>query len=212
MLIEQAARAALVRQADNTGLIEPQFELAVVRNDRVLPPCEQGVAVDALDIRQSTRMRMVAVCPGAAGWRYEFVVRAKVSAKVAVTLGEIPAGKPMTSADVLLERHDISMIPDTINDLTAFDGMSARRSLRGGEVLRQNMLVAVPLVKRGDAVRIVARREQIEVSMAGEALDTGARGAMVRVRNANGNTIRARVTAAGTVEPADLPLSTQSSE
>ena len=60
------------------------------------------------------------------------------------------------------------------------------------------------------AVRIVARNEQIEVSMAGEALDPGARGALIRVRNTNGNIIKARVTGAGTVEPAELPLSIQS--
>jgi len=49
------------------------------------------------------------------------------------------------------------------------------------------------------------------VSMVGEALDPGARGAVLRVKNANGNVIRARVTGAGTVEPADGPSSIQSS-
>jgi flagella basal body P-ring formation protein FlgA len=68
------------------------------------------------------------------------------------------------------------------------------------------------LVKRGAAVRIVARREQIEVSMAGEALDAGARGALLRVRNANGTVIRARVTGADMVEPADTPASAQSAD
>ena len=72
------------------------------------------------------------------------------------------------------------------------------------------MLTAQLLVKRGEAVRIVARNEQIEVSMAGEAMDPGARGALIRVRNQNGNIIKARVTGAGTVEPADLPVSIQS--
>jgi flagella basal body P-ring formation protein FlgA len=65
------------------------------------------------------------------------------------------------------------------------------------------MLVAPTLVKRGDPVRIVAKRDQIEVSMAGEALDPGSRGATIRVKNASGVTIRARVTEQGQVEPAD---------
>ncbi len=72
------------------------------------------------------------------------------------------------------------------------------------------LLSAPTLVKRGDAVRIVARREQIEVSMAGEALDSGARGAVIRVRNPNGTVLRTRVTGAATVEPVDVPMSAQS--
>jgi flagella basal body P-ring formation protein FlgA len=39
--------------------------------------------------------------------------------------------------------------------------------------------------------------------MAGEALDGGGRGATIRVKNASGVTIRARVTDTGQVEPAD---------
>jgi flagella basal body P-ring formation protein FlgA len=45
----------------------------------------------------------------------------------------------------------------------------------------------------------------VEVSMAGEALDPGALGEVIRVRNAtSGTVIRARVVDAGVVEPADI--------
>ena len=62
------------------------------------------------------------------------------------------------------------------------------------------------LVKRGDAVVMIARIEGIEVSTAGEALDAGARGALVRVKNStSGQTLRMRVVAPGAVEPVDMP-------
>jgi flagella basal body P-ring formation protein FlgA len=211
-LVEQTARDALLRQADGNGLVEPEFEVSAVRTSRALPACPAAapVAVGVLDARQATRMRLVATCPGEAGWKYEFVVRARVTARVAVMAADVGSGKPVDAADVALERRDISLVSDTVSDLALLEGMSARRSLRSGELLRQNMLTAQLLVKRGEAVRIVARNEQIEVSMAGEALDPGARGALIRVRNNNGNVIKARVTGAGTVEPADLPVSIQS--
>ncbi|MGH8854019.1 MAG: flagellar basal body P-ring formation chaperone FlgA, partial [Telluria sp.] len=80
------------------------------------------------------------------------------------------------------------------------------RSLRAGEVLRAGQLASPLMVKRGDQVLMVARHEGIEVSMAGEALDAGARGAVVRVRNAaSGQVVRMRVAGAGTVEPVELP-------
>ena len=53
---------------------------------------------------------------------------------------------------------------------------------------------------------MIARIEGIEVSTAGEALDAGAKGATIRVRNStSGQTLRMRVTAPGTVEPTDMP-------
>ena len=205
-LVEAAARAHVLRWADSSGLIEPKFELNVLRGSRPLAACRQAVTVDAVDTRMPSRMRFAAVCPGAEGWRYEFVVRAQVSARIAVAAADVPAGKVIADEDVLLERHDISGVADPVSDPRDVVGMSGKRTLRAGEVLRQALLSAPTLVKRGEAVRIVARHEQVEVSMAGEALDAGARGTLVRVRNANGTVIRARVTGAATVQPADMPV------
>ncbi len=210
LVVEAAARAHVQRWADSSGLVEPKFELTVVRGSRPLAACRQAVTVDALDTRLPSRMRFGAVCAGADGWRYEVVVRAQISARIAVMASDVPSGKVLADDDVLLERHDISGIADSVSDPQDVVGLSGRRALRSGEVLRMALLTAPTLVKRNDAVRIVAKREQIEVSMAGEALDSGARGTLVRVRNANGTVIRARVTGAATVEPVDMPVSTNS--
>lgn len=203
--VQEAAKNQLQKHAENLRWLEPKFELEVVRGNRAIPPCPSGIRVESLDPRGISRMRFVAVCGGQQGWRYEFTARAKVSAKVAVAATDLMSGKILSLIDLLHERHDITLIPDTISDLAELEGMAARRSIRSGEILRRNMLAAPQLVKRGDQVRIVARREQIEVSMAGEALDNGTRGAVIRVKNSSGTQIRARVIEAGLVEPADLP-------
>jgi flagella basal body P-ring formation protein FlgA len=63
-------------------------------------------------------------------------------------------------------------------------------------------------VRRGQSVRIVAHSGPIEVTVEGEALEDGTRGATVRVKNAgNGNVIRARVTGDATVEPEQASVS-----
>ncbi|USX29244.1 flagellar basal body P-ring formation chaperone FlgA [Oxalobacteraceae bacterium OTU3CINTB1] len=190
-------------------MIEPQFALNVLRGSRPLAACGQGVTVEAVDTRSPGRMKFAASCAagaGAPGWRYEFVVRAQVSARIAIVASDVPAGKVIADEDVLLERHDISNITDPVSDPQDVVGMSGKRALRSGEVLRLALLASPTLVKRGEAVRIVARNDQVEVSMAGEALDAGARGSLVRVRNASGTIIRAKVTGAGTVQPADMPV------
>jgi flagella basal body P-ring formation protein FlgA len=135
--------------------------------------------------------------------------RARVSALVMVAAVDVAAGATLALADVKAERRDISAVADSIATPAQAAGMASRRQLRAGELLRAGALAAPILVKRGEAVRIVARREQVEVTMAGEALDAGARDALVRVRNANGAILRTRVLAPGTVEPVDLAPSIQ---
>ena len=209
-MVEAAARQQVTRWAEAAGLSEPQIGITVVPGTRPLAACSQPVTVQGADTRLPARMRFIAVCAGANGWRYEFIVRAQVSARIAVMASELPAGKVLADEDVLLERHDIASISDSIADPLEAVGMSAKRALRTGEILRKGLLSAPTLVKRGEPVRIVARREEIEVSMAGEALDAGARGDAVRVRNASGTVIRARVTGAATVEPVSAPVTASS--
>jgi flagella basal body P-ring formation protein FlgA len=117
----------------------------------------------------------------------------------------VAAGEPLTNATVTLDRRDVTLIPDALGAADAVVGQTSRRSLRPGDVLRAGQLAAPVLVKRGDAVLMVARRDEVEVTTSGEALDSGARGAMVRVRNpSSGQVVRMRVTGAGTVEPVDM--------
>jgi len=201
--VQRAAQVELKRHAELSNWVEPEFEVEVVRNARPIGPCNAAPRVETQDVRSPARMRFVAICPDAGGWRYEFVTRAKISARVAIAANDLSSGKMLAAEDLLLERHDITGTPDAYGDLAALQEMATRRTIRAGTVIRQNMLTAPTLVKRGEAVRIVAKRDQIEVSMAGEAMDTGARGASIRVKNASGVTIRARVTDVGQVEPVD---------
>lgn len=203
--VQVAAKNQLLNRAESQRWLEPQFAIEVVRNNRAIPACPSETRVESLDSRGIGRMRFVVVCPSLPGWRYEYFVRAKVSAKVAVAANDLMPGKILSPIDLLHQRHDITLIPDTISDFSELEGMAARRTIRSGEVIRANMLTAPQLVKRGEQVRIIARRDQIEVSMAGEALDNGTRGAIIRVKNSSGTQIRARVIDAGTVEPAELP-------
>lgn len=209
-LVEAAARKHIERWGEAAGLAEPQYAISVVPGTRPLAACAQAVTVHGADTRLPSRMRFIATCNAGSGWRYEFIVRAQVSARIAVMASELAAGKILADEDVLLERHDISGVADSISDPADAVGMSGKRTLRAGEIVRKGLLSSPTMVKRGEPVRIVARQEQIEVSMAGEALDAGARGDTVRVRNANGTVLRARVTGAATVEPVSAPVTTSS--
>lgn len=200
-----AAREVLDTRADREGWLEPQFEVVLQRPRTPLLPCRKPLAIEPVDTRHASRLRLAARCPDAEGWEQTFTLKATVSAKVAIAATAVSSGKALTEADVAVERRDITSLPDAISDPAAAVGQSSRRALRGGDVLRSAWLSAPVLVKRGDSVRIVAQRDGITVTVAGEAQESGARGAVVRVRNSgNGKVIRARVVDEGTVQPADL--------
>ena len=203
--VEEAARAELEKQTSASGLSDARFELTVVP-PRMPPACSGPVEVDALDTRQVTRMRFAVRCPQAGASRQEYIVRARVFASVVLTAMPVNANEVITDAHVTVGQREITSINDPVVNPTDAVGQTSRRMLRAGDVLRNNSLTAPVLVKRGDAVVMIARVEGIEISTAGEALDAGARGAVVRVRNiSSGQTLRMRVSAPGTVEPVDLP-------
>lgn len=203
--VEDAARAQLEKQAAAAGLTDARFELTVVP-PRVAPACLGPVEVDTLDTRQATRMRFAVRCPQAGTSRLEYIVRSRISASVVVMAAPVAANELLTDAHLTVGQRDITTIADPVVAPHDAVGQTSRRSLRAGDVLRSSSLTAPVLVKRGDAVVMIARIEGIEVSTAGEALDAGARGATIRVRNStSGQTLRMRVTAPGTVEPADMP-------
>ena len=203
--VEEAARAQLETQAAASGLADARFELTVVP-PRVAPNCPGPVEVDTLDTRQASRMRFAVRCPQAGASRLEYIVRARISASVVVIAAPLAANELITDAHLTVGQRDITSIADPVVAPIDAVGQTSRRSLRAGDVLRNSSLTAPVLVKRGDAVVMIARIEGIEVSTAGEALDAGAKGATIRVKNsASGQTLRMRVTAPGTVEPTDMP-------
>jgi len=202
--VEEAARAELEKQAAASNLTDARFDLTVVP-PRVAPACAGPVEVEALDTRQPTRMRFAVRCAAPGSSRQEYIVRARVSASVVLAAVPIAANEVLTDAHVTVGQREITSISDPVVSPTDAVGQTSRRMLRAGDVLRNNSLTAPVLVKRGDAVVMLARIEGIEISTSGEALDAGARGAVVRVRNlSSGQTVRMRVSAPGTVEPIDL--------
>lgn len=201
--VEDAARALLEEQAERDGLTDAHISVTVKAPYRAPPPCVGQMEVVAQDVRSPQRMRFIATCKDSEGWSRKVQARARIAADVVVAATDLPARQALGDSDVIVEQRDITGIPDYFADPADVIGMAGRRTLRSGEVLRKRYLAAAVLVHRGDPVRIVARKDGIEVQMGGEMLDSGGADDIVRVRNlSSGKVLRARVTGVGEVEPA----------
>lgn len=196
------ARRSLLDQAQQAGLLAPEVQLTLPA-PRTRPACAAGWDVAVQDMRSLMRIRLVARCGDGRTPAQDYLLRATLSAEVLVAAQSVAAGTTIAEDDVQLQRRDISQIPDAVSALEP--GMAARSALRAGQVLQKRLLVAAIVVKRGDAVRILASRGGVSVEASGDALDSGARQSVIRVRNAaTGRVIQARVLDAGLVEPAEL--------
>ncbi|MCA3255959.1 MAG: flagellar basal body P-ring formation protein FlgA [Alphaproteobacteria bacterium] len=93
-------------------------------------------------------------------------------------------------------------------DATALIGREAARRLNAGQPLRAYDVAAPQLVRRGQPVSIVVRRDNLVITAAGRALAGGAKGEAVRVQNSlSSAVIDAEVESAGVVRIVDAPAS-----
>jgi len=94
----------------------------------------------------------------------------------------------------------------TLSDPQQVVGKRLRRSLRAGTALRRQDLEAVPVVTRGDVVRLVARVGGVTASTLGKALGSAGIGEVVQVENlGSGRTVAGIVRGGGLVEVATAP-------
>ncbi|OWY37342.1 flagella basal body P-ring formation protein FlgA [Xenophilus sp. AP218F] len=199
---EKAARQFIQQKLQQAGLEQTQLDV------RLTPPrdfqpraCPQPLQARSDNDRVNSRMRLEIGCPSQ-GWSDSFIVRADIRARAAVAARRLPAGSELGPDDIVWAQRQINDPDDVVGSLFDLSGLSNRNALNEGQLLRRKSLQALQLVKRGAEVRIVARSAGIEVSAAGEALASGRKGEVIRVRNVStGKIIRATVSQLGEVVP-----------
>mgnify|MGYP006437147829 CR=1 FL=1 len=141
-------------------------------------------------------------CPGPVQWRLFVSVHLEVRSPVVVLTASVRRREVLTAEHVALRERDTAGIrrgyysqPDEVL------GMRLRRNLGPGSILHPGHLETRRLVQRGQRLRLVANGDAVRVSMAGEALENGAKGKRIRVRNlSSGRELEGVVAGEGVVE------------
>lgn len=104
-------------------------------------------------------------------------VRALVAARA------LPAGTILTEADI--QQGDVAQSNGSplLLDISQAIGRQLSAALPEGSPLLPQQLRLVPLVKRGDRVKVTCRSGSVAISCAAEAQQDGAMGQTIRVRN-----------------------------
>ncbi|WP_253447531.1 flagellar basal body P-ring formation chaperone FlgA [Natronospira proteinivora] len=141
-------------------------------------------------------------CTGPVEWQIFVPVSMEIITPVVVIQDVLQRGSVIGPEHVTLEKRDAGTLRRNFyQSLDEVLGMRLRRNLSPGTVLEPGHLEIRRLVERGQRVRLLAKGEAVSVSMAGKALQDGARGQRIRVENlSSGKELEGVITGEGTVE------------
>lgn len=123
-------------------------------------------------------------CEGARPWTLYVPVRIVSRVTVMAAARPLPRGSRLGAADLTPISRDAASLPHGyFVDAEALLGMELRRAVRAGEPLTPSVVSAPPLVQRGQQVLLSAGSDAISVSLQAQALEDGAAGELIRVRN-----------------------------
>ena len=162
--------------------------------------CTQAIAVTGNIDTSTTRQHLILECR-------QPVWTVKVSSKVQIYLPVVFSNtvieRGTTIEPGMLKRQEMEITRSNRGFYHRIDqvaGMSAKRRIRSNQPLNPGLIDLAHLVRRGEKVRIVANRDGISASMPGEALQNGASGELIQVKNlSSGKTVDAKVLDTGVV-------------
>lgn len=127
--------------------------------------------------------------------------RIEALAPVVVVTRKLQKGTVLSPGDLTLTTKNLNNLRDPGLSLSEFSGKKLTRNIKAGTPISHSMVVSLPVIKRGERVKIVIRSGMMHLSASGIARTDGRRNQVIRVQNSNSKKIiHCRVTAPGLVE------------
>jgi len=128
-------------------------------------------------------------------------IRLSWSQPAVVTLRPLERGAVVSASDVAIREVRVMRSQPLASALEEVVGRRLGKNLSAGEPVLLNSLSLSPIIQRGDSVIITVRRSGFLIEVRGEALDAGAEGESIRVRNLQSRSVvQAVVVGPGRVE------------
>jgi flagella basal body P-ring formation protein FlgA len=161
-----------------------RFIVGPIQSNLELQRCNSLKPIIGTAHHMKDRVTIELRCAGPTAWHLYVPVRIVGTTPVAVTVHALVTGSVLTAADLKVEQHDISELPQGyFDDPAVAVGLTAARPISGGAILTNQQLVASRAVQRGQAVTLVADSGGMLVRMAGRAMSDGLVNQRVKVQN-----------------------------
>lgn len=128
-------------------------------------------------------------------------VDVKLYENVLVAKNRVKSRDPVSVSDFTIERVETNkLVGNPIRDFSALESMQASKTISKGKILTEDMLELIPVVKRGQRVKIVYESGILHVESYGIAKKDAVAGEMVEVQNtASGRKVFGRASEEGIV-------------
>lgn len=156
--------------------LDPRLRLHQCRDPLQVfwPPGAQKIGHTSIGVR----------CTDQKPWKIFIGAQIQQFSDIWVATTAIARGTLLDESHVKLERRDISKtITQYFTGRQSPVGLVAKRPLRAGDVLQASAVAKQKLVKRGDRVHVIGRKNGLEIRTSATALSDGASGDRIRVRS-----------------------------
>lgn len=185
--IEQHFNRLMATEARKEGWRDARFSHeSVILEGGEQPVCTQPLTMEAADGSQSLlgRHRLTLRCNDQDPWVVKVNTRVDVFVSAVFANQLIERGHTITADQLKLQELKLSRATRSFfSNIDDAVGMGAKRRIRPDQLITSRLLTMPLLVRRGQQVDIVARKEGIAATTLGEALEDGQQGDVVRVRN-----------------------------
>jgi flagella basal body P-ring formation protein FlgA len=175
---KDALAARIKELAAWDGEVEVNFQ-GSVPSGRLVSPASivPGTAAATLRFRDSS------------GRERSLAVRLVWAQPALVLTRSVKRGETLRESDFVVRSLRVGRAGVYASRLSEAVGRSLRRNLSQGEAIALDLLADVPIIKRGKTVTIVAQDSGLTVRARGEALEDGALGDVINVRNLSAKTV-----------------------
>jgi len=199
--IREAARQLVASQYP-VGKADTRIEIGSLDPRLRLSKCSQPLETFFPQGGRSNRPTVGVRCSAPKKWT--IYVSAEVHQMVTVWVASdyLPRGSLIRQQDFTQKQMDISQLRyGYYTEFNEVSGKTLKRHLARGAVLTPAAITVTKVIKRGEQVSIIAETGGITVRAAGQALEDGGVGDIIRVKNLNSRkVIEARVDGPGRVK------------
>jgi len=183
--LRQIAEDFLAEQAASTGGGEIRIEVGQLDTRLRLQRCADLPRAElAPGARTLGNTTVRLSCSNPAAWSIFVQARIEQHTDVVVVARPISRQQIIGQADLQLKHMETSSLLSGYYDrIESVVGLEARRALPPGQVVTSALVASRPLIQRGQLVTLYSGHAGLGVRMRGEALEDGALGDSIRVRN-----------------------------
>lgn len=210
----QAAPSALQKQIDEAIQLyvsesqdgsyeEVKVEVQTVDPRLRLSECHSPLQLQHRPHNRSTgRLTFKISCDNPDSWTIHVPVVVQAFDQVVISDLPIAKGTHLSAGDLRLESRDVSLLyGGYFKSIAELDGFVARRPIPAERVINAALVDPARMINRGEKVVIIADGPGLSIRATGFAMEDGAFGELIRVKNTSSDkVVEGRITAPGVIK------------